>query len=53
MEYALIDIHKARPLFMEERKTIPNTDGKTGFCNYTLEELTKCGALITYERKMF
>lgn len=51
VEYALIDIHKARQLFMEDRKTIPNTDGKTGFYYYTLTELALCGALIAYETR--
>jgi hypothetical protein len=50
-EYALIDIHKARQLFMEDRNTIPNTDGKTGFYCYSLAELAVCGALVAYETR--
>lgn len=50
-EYALIDIHKARHLFTQDRNVIPNTDNKTGFYSYSIEELAKCGALIAYETK--
>lgn len=50
-EYALIDIHKARPLFMQERQIKMNTDGFTGFYIYSIEDFAKVGALIAYETR--
>ena len=51
VEYALIDIHAARDLFMKEKPVIPNTDNATGFVNYSFDELAQVGALIAYEKR--
>ena len=48
-EWVLINLNKARPLFYDKRKVKMNTDGRTGFLTYSINELVEYGCIVSYK----
>lgn len=47
-EWVLVDLNKARPLFLKEKEVKMNKDGHSGFVNYSINELEEYNAVVVH-----